>query len=70
MRAIHTQHVLKAERNISNTYEQLKLRLMRKYTDLPNPATYLVLSKFKFPFAHTLMPVAKRLLVKQLSATR
>ena len=35
--------------------------------DLPNPATYLVLSKLKFPMTQTLMPVAKRLLVKQIS---
>jgi hypothetical protein len=69
LRGIHTKHILRAERSFSNTYEQLKLKLIREYTDLPNPATYLVLSKLKFPFTHTLMPVAKRLLVKQISTT-
>jgi hypothetical protein len=34
---------------------------------LPNPSVYLVLSKLKFPFDKTLMPIAKRLLVKQIS---
>ena len=69
LRGIHTHYVLKAEKSIVNTYEQIKLRLIREYTDLPNPATYLVLSKLKFPFTQTLMPVAKRLLVKQISTT-
>jgi hypothetical protein len=69
LRGIHTKYMLKAERSFSNTYEQLKLKLIREYTDLPNPATYLVLSKLKFPLTHTLMPVAKRLLVKQISTS-
>jgi len=67
LRGIHTHYVLKATRSFSNTFEQIKLHLIREYNDLPNPATYLVLSKLKFPMAQTLMPVAKRLLVKQIS---
>jgi len=66
LRSIRTEYLLKAERTISNTYEQLKRRLIREYTDLPNPAVYLVISRQKFPLANTLMPVAKRLLVKEL----
>jgi hypothetical protein len=49
------------------TYERLKLDLIKKFSDLPNPATYLILSKMKFPFSETLMPVAKRLFVKHIS---
>jgi hypothetical protein len=64
---IHTHYLYKAQCSFSNTYEQLKLRLMREFTDLPNPATYLVLSRLHFPFFQTLMPVAKRLLVKQVA---
>lgn len=67
MRGIHTQYLLTAPRTISNTYENLKLTLIRQYTELPNPSVYLVLSKLKFPYEKTLMPIAKRLLVKQLS---
>ena len=68
LRGIHTKYVAKEEKTLTNTYEQMKLRLIREFTDLPNPATYLVLSKLKFPFTQTLMPVAKRLLVKQILA--
>jgi hypothetical protein len=67
MRGIHTHYLFTAPRNISNTYEHLKLTLMRQYSELPNPSVYLVLSKLKFPFDKTLMPIAKRLLVKQIA---
>jgi hypothetical protein len=67
MRGIHTQYIFSTERNFSNTFEQIKLRLMREFTDLPNPSTYLITTKLKFPFEKTLMPIAKRLLVKYLA---
>ncbi len=67
IRGIQSEYLLTTEKSLSNTYENLKLKLIRKYPDLPNPATYLVLSKFKFPHTQTLMPVAKRLLVKEVT---
>jgi hypothetical protein len=67
LRSLNTSFVDSFERNISNTYEKIKLDLVKRYKDLPNPATYLILSKMKFPFTETLMPVAKRLFVKHIS---
>jgi hypothetical protein len=67
LRSLNTQFVENVQKNIVNTYEQIKLDLVKRYKDLPNPATYLILSKTKFPFAETLMPVAKRLFVKHIS---
>ncbi len=67
LHGIHTHHISTTERSISNTYEQIKLKLIRQYSDLPNPATYLVISKLKFPVVQTLMPVAKRLLIKTIT---
>jgi hypothetical protein len=67
LRSLNTQFVENVQKNIVNTYEQIKLDLVKRYKDLPNPATYLILSKMKFPFAETLMPVAKRLFVKHIS---
>ena len=66
-RSLNTQLVERVERKPLHTYERLKLDLIKKFTDLPNPATYLILSKMRFPFSETLMPVAKRMLVKQIS---
>lgn len=67
MRGIQTSFVETYEKTIACTYENIKMSLVRKYASLPNPAAYLVLSKLKFPYTQTLMPVAKRLLVKEIS---
>lgn len=69
MRGLQTQYVCTSVYGLANTYENIKMELARKYSDLPNPAVFLVLSKMKFPFQPTLVPVAKRLLIKYLSST-
>lgn len=68
MRGLHIQHVKTTERSLANTYEHIKLQLIREFNALPNPSVYLITSKLRFPYVQTLMPVAKRLLIKQLSA--
>jgi hypothetical protein len=40
--------------------ETLKLSLVERYRDLPNPATYQCDTDLEFPFAETMLPVAKR----------
>lgn len=67
-RGIHTKYLETVEKKLSRTFESLKLELIKKYPDLPNPATYLVDIKQDIPFHETAMPVAKRLLVKYISA--
>ncbi|RAW01251.1 hypothetical protein [Pseudochryseolinea flava] len=67
LRSLNTELVDCVEKNLKNTYERIKLDLIRKFQDLPNPAAYLIISKMKFPFSQTLMPVAKRLFVKHIS---
>ncbi len=65
-RSLNTEFLECIEKKPLYTYERLKLDLVSKFKDLPNPATYLILSKAQFPFAETLMPVAKRLFVKHM----
>ncbi len=67
-RGIHTKYLETVEKKLSRTFESLKLELIKKYPDRPNPATYLVDIKQDIPFHETAMPVAKRLLVKYISA--
>ena len=69
MRGLQTEYLFTSAYGLANTYENIKMALVRKYNDLPNPAAFLVLSKMKFPFQATLVPVAKRLLIKYLSTT-
>ncbi len=48
--------------------ESIKLELIDRYRDLPNPATYLCETDLEFPFAETIFPVAKRKFIAQLSS--
>jgi hypothetical protein len=65
-RSINTTFVSAVTRSISNTFENIKVNLAKQFSFLPNPASYLVHSKLHFPISHTLLPVAKRMLIKQL----
>jgi hypothetical protein len=49
-----------------NTYENLKYDLIKR-TALPNPAVFSIETKLSFPVEETLLPIAKRSLVKYLS---
>jgi hypothetical protein len=48
--------------------ESVKLSLMKKYHDLPNPATYRCEVDIDFPYQDTVLPVAKRKLMAHLVA--
>lgn len=67
-RAIHTSYVKEYTRTLSNTPEQIKLDLLRHNRNLPNPVTLTVESEFVLPFEETLLPIAKRSVVKYLGS--
>jgi hypothetical protein len=67
LRGLNTEYIETYTRSMEKTYERIKLELIRKYKDMPNPAAYLVISRMKFPYTQTLMPVVKRLFVKHIS---
>lgn len=66
-RGINTTLIEKKQKSSFYTYEQLKIDLVKQFKEMPNPATYLVTSKYKFPHQETLLPIAKRMLVKALN---
>ena len=66
-RAIRTEYVSEWERNIVNTYENIKAELLRNKRDLPNPAVYSIETALSLPISETLLPVAKRSLVRYIS---
>jgi len=66
-RGIHTQYLETFKKSIGQTFEYLKLQLIKKYKELPNPSTYLIDIRIDIPFHETAMPVAKRMLVKYLN---
>jgi hypothetical protein len=66
-RSMKTSYVELIQRSMVNTYENLKSELIRNRTDLPNPAVYSIETDLSFPIEETLLPVAKRRLVKYIS---
>ncbi len=66
-RSIRTSFVAQWERNFVNTYENIKSELIRNKTDLPNPAVYGIETTLSVPLEETLLPIAKRCLVKYIS---
>ncbi|HTM91492.1 MAG TPA: hypothetical protein VL095_03675 [Flavisolibacter sp.] len=66
-RSIKTNYLEIMHRSIVNTYESLKAALIKNRSDLPNPAVYSIETDLRFPVEETLLPIAKRSLVKFIS---
>ncbi len=68
-RSMKTSYVDLLQRSIANTYENIKYELIKsKRIDLANPAVYSIETGLDFPVEETLLPIAKRSLVKFISA--
>ncbi len=68
-RGIHTTYITKYARHfVYNTPESIRKDLLHTRRELPNPAVYQVESDIAFPVEHTLLPLAKKSLVKTISA--
>ncbi len=67
-RSMKTAYVNSWDKNFANTFESIKSELIKYRTRLPNPAVYSIEIELSFPVEETLLPVAKRSLVKYISA--
>jgi len=69
LRSLKTKHVdSHSMAQLTNNPEMIKLELIGKYKDLPNPATYVCVTELDFPFGETVFPVAKRKLLTSMAA--
>jgi hypothetical protein len=66
-RSMKTAYLDQWQRSMVNTYENIKYELIRSREDLPNPAVYSIETDLTFPVEETLLPIAKRSLVKFIS---
>ena len=66
-RGINVQLIDTYESSLVNTPESVKINLIKKHKHMPNPAVYYVQSDITFPLEPTLLPIAKRSLVKYIS---
>lgn len=67
-RSIKTSFIKDWQRSFVNTNESIKSELIRSKKELPNPAVYSIEANLSFPIEETLLPIAKRRLVKYISA--
>lgn len=67
-RSLKTTFVGNYNRSISLTYESIKYNLIESKRDLPNPATYVVESELSFPTIETMLPIAKRHVMKIIAS--
>lgn len=68
-RSIKTSYIEMLQRSMVNTYENIKYDLIKKRNELPNPAVYSIETGLSFPVEETLLPIAKRSLVKYITVT-
>ncbi len=66
-RSISTDYIDDYKFTYTNTFEQIKLSLLKTYKSWPNPATYAIDTDLTIPFQETYLPIAKRMLVRYLS---
>ena len=66
-RSIKTTCVDVQHRSMANTYENIKYDLIRNRAHLPNPAVYSIETELHYPVEETLLPIAKRSLVKYMA---
>ena len=67
-RGLNTRYIDTIRRGLTYTHETIKFNLVRQNTKLPNPATFVIAAKVPCPFDQSLLPIAKRTLVKYVSS--
>jgi hypothetical protein len=65
-KGIRMEYMDTRKKTLANTYQQIKLDVIRDYRSLPNPAVYIVDFPMAVPLQETLLPIAKRALVKHI----
>jgi hypothetical protein len=63
---IYLMHSFIKEEASKETHSSIKLKLIKEFDDLPNPATFKMECDLDFPFEETILPIAKRRLIKRL----
>jgi hypothetical protein len=66
-RSMKTSYIEMTQRSIVYTYEHIKQELIKSRSMLPNPAVYSIETDLALPVEETLLPIAKRTLVKYIT---
>jgi len=68
LRGLELNYLYSEQRSLVNQIEQIKLNLIKRFSEFPNPATFFCLSRLQVPLSETLLPVTRRLLMRRLAA--
>jgi hypothetical protein len=66
-RSMKTSFIDTLQRSMAYTYENMKTELIKARQEIPNPAVYCIETELSFPVEETLLPIAKRSLVKYIT---
>jgi hypothetical protein len=66
-RSIKTSYIDIWQRSMAQTYENIKYELIKNNVRIANPAVYSIETDLSFPIEETLLPIAKRRLVKYIT---
>jgi len=64
--ALKMDYIDSYTKNFSTSYESIKTQIIRNIRTLPNPAVYFIESPLEVPLNETLLPIAKRMLVRHI----
>lgn len=67
LRGINLLHINTLTKSTFQTYENLKINLIKKDRNMPNPATFLMQTQIVCSVENSLLPIAKRRLVEYLA---
>ena len=65
-KALHVNEFEHYECSLSTSYESIKIDLISKNKDLPNPAVYAINCDVKVPMNETFLPLAKRYFISHM----
>lgn len=66
MRGVYFKWIDRVSRGVGDTFEHLKLQLIRNYKELPNPATFLIYGDAPLPMEETLIPISKKMVLQTI----
>lgn len=67
-RGIALRFVEKVRQSLVNTFQKIKMDMVSKFSDLPNPSAWRIHSAQTVPLNESFLPVSKRLLLKTIQA--
>lgn len=66
-RLVQLRFLEAVQKSLVNTFENVKLDLIRRHRSLPNPATFMLESQRSYPVQETLLPIARQLLAQAVA---